>query len=87
VSAPTPRGSVAVVLLLVISAPGIAIHVTPFGPVGLALSIVALVSELRRAAGQPVLIPPAVVGLRRPIAPRAQWIARSGCAPAAQPVR
>ena len=35
--------SIAVVVLFVISAPGIAIHVTPFGPVGLALFIVAMI--------------------------------------------
>jgi hypothetical protein len=42
--------SVAVVILFVISAPGIAIHVTPFGPVGLVLFIVALVLVMRTAA-------------------------------------
>jgi hypothetical protein len=42
--------SVAVVFLLLISAPGIAIHVTPFGPVGLALFIVALVLVMRTTA-------------------------------------
>jgi hypothetical protein len=42
--------SVAVVILFVISAPGIAIHVTPFGPVGLALFIVALILVMRTAA-------------------------------------
>jgi len=42
--------SVAVLLLFLISAPGIAIHVTPFGPVGLVLFIVALVLVMRTAA-------------------------------------
>ena len=41
--------SVAVVILFVISAPGIAIHVTPFGPVGLVLFIVALILVMRAA--------------------------------------
>jgi hypothetical protein len=51
--------SVAVVLLFVISAPGIAIHVTPFGPVGLALFIVALVLVMRTtAAPAPVIAHP-----------------------------
>jgi hypothetical protein len=42
--------SVAVVILFVISAPAIAIHVTPFGPVGLALFIVALALVMRTSA-------------------------------------
>jgi hypothetical protein len=43
------RTSVAVVVLFVLSAPGIIIHVTPFGPVGLALFIVALLLVMRGA--------------------------------------
>jgi hypothetical protein len=42
--------SVAVVALFLISAPGIVIHVTPFGPVGLVLFIVALLLVIRSAA-------------------------------------
>ena len=52
--------SVAVVLLFVISAPGIAIHVTPFGPVGLALFIVALLLVMRTAAVQAAPVAPLV---------------------------
>ena len=52
------RLSVAVVVLLVLSAPLIAIHVTPFGPAGLALFITAVVLVVRgertsRLAPQP----------------------------------
>jgi hypothetical protein len=39
--------SVAVVVLFLISAPGILIHVTPFGPVGLALFVLALLLVIR----------------------------------------
>jgi hypothetical protein len=39
--------SIAVVALFVVSAPGILIHVTPFGPIGLALFTVALVMVIR----------------------------------------
>ena len=49
--------SVAVALLLVLSAPLIAIHVTPFGPVGLALFIGAALLVVRAEAAtraQPV---------------------------------
>jgi hypothetical protein len=42
--------SVAVVALFLVSAPGIVIHVTPFGPAGLALFIVALLLVIRSAA-------------------------------------
>src|SRR4051795_578280 len=42
--------SVAVVALFLISAPGIVIHVTPFGPAGLALFIVALLLVIRSDA-------------------------------------
>jgi len=42
--------SLAVVALFLISAPGIVIHVTPFGPAGLALFIVALLLVIRSAA-------------------------------------
>jgi hypothetical protein len=42
--------SVAVVALFLISAPGIVIHVTPFGPAGLVLFIVALLLVIRSAA-------------------------------------
>ena len=42
--------SIAVVALFLVSAPGIVIHVTPFGPVGLALFIVALLLVIRSAA-------------------------------------
>ena len=42
--------SVAVVVLFLISAPGIVIHVTPIGPVALALFIVALVLVMRATA-------------------------------------
>lgn len=52
--------SVAVVILFVISAPGIAIHVTPFGPVGLALFIVALVLVMRTAAAPATPVRPMV---------------------------
>jgi hypothetical protein len=47
--------SVAIVLLLVLSAVPIAFHVTPFGPVGLAMFIAAilLVARDRSAAGAP----------------------------------
>ena len=41
------RRSVAIVVLLVLSAPLIAIHVTPFGPVGLALFIGAVLLVVR----------------------------------------
>jgi hypothetical protein len=46
--------SVAVVALFLISAPGIVIHVTPFGPVGLVLFIVALLLVIRSAAAPAV---------------------------------
>jgi hypothetical protein len=52
--------SVAVVLLFVISAPGIAIHVTPFGPVGLVLFIVALVLVMRTAAAPAAPVRPMI---------------------------
>jgi hypothetical protein len=39
--------SVAVVILFLIAAPGIVIHVTPFGPVGLALFVLALLLVIR----------------------------------------
>jgi hypothetical protein len=52
--------SVAVVILFVISAPGIAIHVTPFGPVGLALFIVALVLVMRTAAAPAAPVRPMI---------------------------
>jgi hypothetical protein len=42
--------SLAVVVLFLISAPGIVTHVTPFGPVGLALFVVALLLVMRAAA-------------------------------------
>jgi len=42
--------SLAVVALFLISAPGIVIHVTPFGPAGLAIFIVALLLVIRSAA-------------------------------------
>jgi hypothetical protein len=47
--------SVAIVLLLVLSAVPIAFHVTPFGPVGLTMFIAAilLVARDRSAAGAP----------------------------------
>src|SRR3954467_12784857 len=47
--------SVAVVALFLISAPGIVIHVTPFGPAGLVLFIVALLLVIRSPA--PVAAP------------------------------
>ena len=50
--------SIAVVVLFVISAPGIVTHVTPFGPVGLALLIVALLLIIRT---DPTLAPSAPV--------------------------
>ena len=52
--------SVAVVALFLISAPGIVIHVTPFGPVGLALFIIALLLLMRTmtAPTAPVAPPP-----------------------------
>ena len=50
--------SVAVALLLVLSAPLIAIHVTPFGPVGLALFIGAALLVVRaEAATRAELVP------------------------------
>ena len=52
------RSSMAVVLLFVLSAPGIIIHVTPFGPVGLLLFIVALVLVVRGARPAPEIAPP-----------------------------
>jgi len=42
--------SIAVVALFLVSAPGIVIHVTPFGPAGLALFIVALLLVMRVTA-------------------------------------
>jgi hypothetical protein len=45
----TPR-SVAVVLLFVISAPGVVIHVSPVGPIALALFVVALLLAIREPA-------------------------------------
>ena len=42
--------SVAVVLLFVISAPGVVVHVPPFGQVGLALFVLALLLALRDRA-------------------------------------
>jgi hypothetical protein len=50
--------SVAVVLLFVISAPGVAIYVTPFGPVGLAFFIVALLLVMRTAAAPATPVAP-----------------------------
>jgi hypothetical protein len=50
--------SVAVVFLFVLSAPGIIIHVTPFGPVGLVLFIVALLLVMRGARPARELSPP-----------------------------
>ena len=58
--------SIAVVVLFVISAPGIAIHVTPFGPVGLALFIVALLLVMRTSAA--------------PVAPVAPMVGQPGAA-------
>ena len=51
--------SVAVVALLLISAPGVVIHVTPCGPAGLALFIVALLLVIRSAAARaaPAAVP------------------------------
>lgn len=46
--------SVAVALLLVLSAPLIAIHVTPFGPVGLTLFIAAVLLVVRAESAAPV---------------------------------
>ena len=43
--------SIVVVALFLISAPGIVIHVTPFGPAGLALFIVAVLLVIRSSAG------------------------------------
>ena len=51
--------SVAVVALFLVSAPGIVIHVTPFGPVGLGLFIVALLLVVRSAATPRVPAAPA----------------------------
>ncbi len=51
------RRSALTVLLLLLSAPLIAIHVTPFGPVGLALFIAAVLLVVRRAAASPVPTP------------------------------
>jgi hypothetical protein len=50
--------SVAVVLLFVIWAPGVAIYVTPFGPVGLAFFIVALLLVMRTAAAPATPVAP-----------------------------
>jgi len=44
------ESSIAVVALFLVSAPGIVIHVTPFGPAGLALFIVALLLVMRVTA-------------------------------------
>jgi hypothetical protein len=52
--------SVAVVALFVISAPGIVIHVTPFGPAGLALFIAALVLVMRSAVAPSAPVPSTV---------------------------
>jgi hypothetical protein len=52
--------SVAVVILFLISAPGIAIHVTPFGPVGLALFIVALLLVIRTTASPTAPVAPMI---------------------------
>jgi hypothetical protein len=43
--------SIVVVALFLISAPGIVIHVTPFGPAGLALFIVAVLLVIRSSGG------------------------------------
>jgi hypothetical protein len=51
------RRSALTVLLLLLSAPLIAIHVTPFGPVGLALFIAAVLLVVRRGAVSPVPAP------------------------------
>ena len=42
--------SVAVIALFLISAPGVVIHVTPFGPAGLALFVVAILLVMRTTA-------------------------------------
>jgi hypothetical protein len=49
--------SVAALALFVVSAPGIAAHVTPFGPIGLALFIVALVLIIRATRARPPSTP------------------------------
>jgi hypothetical protein len=60
------RRSVAVVVLLVLSAVPITFHVTPFGPVGLAMFIVAVLLVVRdrsaasepRPLGEPTVVQP-----------------------------
>ena len=42
--------SIAVVLLFVISAPGVVIHVSPVGPIALVLFVVALLLVIRESA-------------------------------------
>jgi hypothetical protein len=49
--------SIAVLALFVLSAPGIIIHVTPVGPVGLALFILALILVLQRSRATTGLVP------------------------------
>jgi hypothetical protein len=44
------RTSIAVVLLFVISAPGVVIHVSPIGPIGLVLLVIALWLVIREPA-------------------------------------
>jgi hypothetical protein len=51
--------SIAVVALFLISAPGIVIHVTPFGPAGLALVIVALLLVVRAPTAPAAHVAPA----------------------------
>jgi hypothetical protein len=46
--------SIAVVLLFVISAPGVVLHVSPVGPIGLALFVAALLLVVREPARAPV---------------------------------
>lgn len=46
--------SIAVVLLFVISAPGVVFHVSPVGPIGLALFVAALLLVVREPAPAPV---------------------------------
>jgi hypothetical protein len=58
--------SVAVVVLFLISAPGIVIHVTPFGPVGLALFVVALLLGMRTAAAPAAPATPAAPMVGQP---------------------
>jgi hypothetical protein len=61
--------SIAVGALFLVSAPGIVIHVTPFGPAGLALFIVALLLVMRATAvpvARPRVAPRGVASVHEP---------------------